>query len=399
MPDSQMSGFAKAIHRCNVGQLSSIPEYNKDKNNNQSFMFQEDSISLVHLCAITNSLECYIYLTEYKKYPYNPRSSKSLTPLHYAAQIGNVEIFEYILSRISQNKTEFKNFISEEFKKGIQKEQSLFYFLAMGSNLEIYKCLEMYGINLREKTNQRILNFMILKASDNQSHDCLRYLLTLLASTDGTSYSFSSDRPPLIIAASKNLDLEIIKTLSTICSVDEFDKNGKSALFYICEFTKNSEKAKYLLEKMNVIEPKTKSFPSAIHYLFKLCDPGVIEIAFQKFGNEIRLDTMYKDTYATAKLLVVPGKNEADIKRILKVLHEREYDFNKLYTLFDFIGFRKSPEVCRFLIDTCNANPFLKYNGRNENYKGKSFYNLVKDVASFKELCNSIEKRRDEFSN
>lgn len=379
-----MIDFPKYIESCDIDDLKSVPLHSKKSIDIHSF--QNDTISLTHYCAICNSLECYIYLTEIKKYPLNGSSANSLTPLHYAAQLGNSEIFQYILAKISQNEDYFRSFIADQLNKGT-KEDSLFYCLTVGCDVQNYMALESYDINLGSKEYSEILMFLIDRVAFFQSVDCLTYLIKFHPINDASMGS--DNRTPLIKAIIYFLNFDIIKILSTICPVDKFDDYKMSAFFYAC-LNDRKDVARYLLEKMNTIEHPTSYQSSALHYICTLGDPVVAEIAFSKFKGEIRLNVLNERHYYATRYLKVQKGNEENIKDIIRILVKNGYDVNSNHTLFDFLMFNKSVEICRFLIKECGADPNLPYQGTDQMFVNTTFKQEIATDIDFAKLRETL---------
>ena len=56
------------------------------------------NLSLLHLAAITDSLEVFIYITKYKKVNPLIQSYDNYNPLHYACLGNSIEVATYIIS-------------------------------------------------------------------------------------------------------------------------------------------------------------------------------------------------------------------------------------------------------------------------------------------------------------
>jgi ankyrin repeat protein len=141
-----------------------------------------DSLTLLHIAATFDALDCFVYLHSYHGLKLNSRSAKQALPLHYAVYVGSLEIVTYILTREPAQAQDLPDTI----------EVHLLSLAALSRRPEIIILLFENGANPKDPKNiaNNPLKYSIATGAD----DCSIILFDHRAVGDNIGYS------PLMLA-------------------------------------------------------------------------------------------------------------------------------------------------------------------------------------------------------
>lgn len=139
--------------------------YSKSDDDDELETLPTSGISLLHVAAFYNSLQCFQYLQNAKQIPLRQLSSRNLLPLHYALYAGSIDVSLYILKEDPE-----ESILHPEDSKYC----SLLYFAVLGSNLTVVEELFKNGLKLSDPWIHEEL--IITKVIGRYSDDILSFL-------------------------------------------------------------------------------------------------------------------------------------------------------------------------------------------------------------------------------
>ena len=158
-----VSNITDANYSTNIFRKSLVTT-NDNHNKTPDNMISEDGLTLLHLAAFYDALDCFIYLHETKKLPLNIESTHSFLPLHYACWVSSREVAFYILSHDP----------SEALFTIPNTRVQLIYCSIMGGDIYILQSLFNNGASLTNSSNDK--NFLIRKAIGLHRIDLLKLI-------------------------------------------------------------------------------------------------------------------------------------------------------------------------------------------------------------------------------
>lgn len=256
----------------------------------------KNPIPAIHYCAALNALSSLVYFHHQSNSNLHPMSIEGLLPLHYAFKYASLECIYYILQNTEREKIE--SILQDELNTimDIDIDKSLLFYAAQSGNLEIFEIFGKYDFDFYEfakskpKITQSVINLLVL----SRSIDSLVYFIKAITQQRNQSHI---DRNPLIIAIQSYQSLDTIKLLAEVCDVNFIDQapSIKRNVFQVACYCKNPDAAELLLEKINRIE--TKETEKAIVSLLCLGSPKVTQLALSRFSGSIDIRELYNSSY------------------------------------------------------------------------------------------------------
>ena len=278
--------------------------------NNSPITLPTTNLSLIHIAALCDSLEVFIYLCQLKKDKFHTRtpSGASYHPLHYACCSAAYEVAFYILS-IDPDE-------AKETPAGI--DWHFIYLAAESGDPDILNLILDNGANINSEANKR--NNSINQAIRKKSIECLRILLEKGSKEAHDNRNYS----PIMLAITNNQFMAVPILLDAGDDPEYFAPDGQSALFLAC-FQRSTETVRLLCEKMQIVDiDPTITGKALIHHACGSCDPEIVRIVLTKNIDVNRLD---KDGRLGPWYLIDLAKEE-DIIRILEMLVEKGFNIN-----------------------------------------------------------------------
>lgn len=253
-----------------------------------------DNLSLLHIAAYFDSLECFIYLHNYGIKIDFP-SANGLYPVHYACLKASIEVLYYILSidstqaTIIANQSKIHQVTLAVISKSIDtlnllfecnadiklphyKENSPIKYAIQTKQVDMLKDLLKQGI----KTDNRDFTPLMLAVQQLQ----VEAIPLLLQAGESPSYITPSGECALSQACFMN-NVEIVKELCQHLSVSDIDNRqfrDKAAVHWICQ-SHNPEIARIILEKgIDVNKFDKNGYPGPYYMLDIFPEENTIQI-------------------------------------------------------------------------------------------------------------------------
>lgn len=247
----------------------------KTKNNPQMIL-PDNFVTLLHIAAAKNSLECFCFLEENSKLSIYSKSAACYYPLHYSCLSGASEVTFYIFEKMSGN----TNIVIEPPHPS---NYSLIDLVVIDGNSAILNELFKYGAVLNK--DKQYATFLL--AINKFHYDCLTTLLHHVHAYNrkSDSYSFIS------WAAIANLNSKVFRLLYTgpqeLCSFPPPEKNRSRCLIELMI----GYDPKYFKDVLLEILPNAKNYCLEPPYTVRgvchwACIIGDLEIAKLLFQTQ-----------------------------------------------------------------------------------------------------------------
>ena len=364
-----MDSFLNAIQSSDIGTFKNLVNSVNDIQNGFSLAkcdLHEDiddetlptsDLSLLHVAAYYNSLECFQYLYKEKQLPLRLQSQKGYLPLHYACYNGSTEVALYIL-----------NEDPEAPANQDKKKLSFLYCAVLGHDKTIVEELLKKGDKLSSPLNDEYT--IILKAIGLHNTEILSILFPLrnkdyesIYHNDRSSYSMaavlSHDVHALeLVYCKEDLNHTLIirsKFISLISTITEVDQRHefKDILLKILDDAKDT-----------CIEPPEElQFQSGVcHWA---CNYGDVDVARKMLQTKDVKINRFNMEHRTGAFKLIERKNSQTIE-MLRLLIENGFDVNARYdekcpTLLEgfLVAISKNYEAIKFLVDSgADVNAF-----------------------------------------
>lgn len=287
---------------------------NNDRQDEKEDNFINDRITLLHVAAYFNSLECFVYLHEVKGISLRAPTTRSFYPLHYACFNGSREIVAYILSHDS-NQIELFN-----------KTNLILCFAVHGGDPVILEALFNNGMTLKKAQNPR--DDPILKGISIDNYRCCEVLVRY-------SEGYSNDFTPAMTAA-KMANPELLQYFVRSKSDIEFSPLvQKSVISLIFEISNGENFKKLILSWLYKfddleIEPPfdMKETNGVCHWVCKMADYEVAKLMVKTQNviiNRIGANNHLGPYYLANK---TGSTSDDEIIKILGVLFDKGFDPN-----------------------------------------------------------------------
>jgi ankyrin repeat protein len=329
-----------------------------------------DGLTLMHIAAMSDSLECFIYLMKNTHFDFTVLSADEFTPMHYACCFKSIEIISYIIE-LSKYKTEYADKLQRLYLEDAERkgEKSLMKLATSALSIDIIKLLFDSGYKLTPEVRVHCINIAV----NTKSVDVLNILL---------QNSSGKDSSPLITAISNN-NLEAIPILiESNCNLQYCTSNFTTALSAACKQSSVSV-VKMLCDKMTDVDinPVLK-VDAACHWI---CISGSPEIARIILAHDIDVNRLNADNKTCVSLMKTVIPEEDDIE-ILEMLLEKGFNINHtpISPLTNYVtGIKKKPKVVAWFIE----------NGFNLNAKVNNKYTFREYIIKYKDRFPGIAEK------
>ncbi|EAX97496.1 hypothetical protein TVAG_335560 [Trichomonas vaginalis G3] len=267
------------------------------------FEVYSNGLGLMHIAAIWNSLDEFIFLHKTHKLDINVKDRSNHIPLHYACSQGSTEVVAYILSQLSD----------EEFKKPEIDHNLCLKLAARTSSWRIIEILCQKGIDMKKNgqeaieiattltdiatlrvllshsgENSRVTSSPVLSAITFDKIDCLKMLF---------ANGFEADKPVMdMLPLYKALDqytvnqgiVQLILRYSSKYDIDT--QNRMSTVHYICKCMNPKIAADILVHDIDVNKLDEHGRPGPYYFQSKPDgDPAAILDMLLKKGFNVNI--------------------------------------------------------------------------------------------------------------
>lgn len=361
--NNNITGVQKYIARNDIKKdsLFSTSKYSTYLNDTDRIL-SDRNLNPLHIAAIYDSLEVFVYLQNKLEIDILVQSSDQYNPLHYACFYNSFEVASYIMSCKP-----------DEAKKVYDSLKYQYIYLAVtGQSLKILKELFNKGADLALRPNKE--NNPIDTAIKKKNIEILKLLLE----HSPHSYTKGVNGDTAIIQAIKNSHEDAVPLLiENNVNPAAVNSAGYTALFVNLYFYKSLEVTKILCNALDSadidISYKTKH---AVHYVCHCGDPQIAKIVLDKGIDVNRFDEQGE---VGPKELIDISKTKDAIK-ILEMLVEKGFqlDLRKDETHNTLLGHYLAsimpyPEIVDWLIGHgADVNlPFIGKDKKNMTIKDK----------------------------
>ncbi|OHT08776.1 hypothetical protein TRFO_22604 [Tritrichomonas foetus] len=345
------------------------------------------SLSLMHVAALCDSLECFCILHQKSRLSVSIENASSLHPIQYACFSDSLEIVTYIC-----------HVNPYEAIHQFPPEYSLFLCFSMrcGNSDKIIRFLQSKGTEYPKYAEYSPLKASIMKNNIPQ----LIALLFILKACDPKS--------SLIMTAIKQQEFDAVPILVEAGEDPSYvNEDGRSAIDLAC-FTNrrvngidsNYNILKIMLEKVNSIEPKMTNVNGPEHWICRAQSPEIAKLFFNQPHLTIDVMRINEKGITGPSLLLTPitYNSQCDVftnsLKILKLFLENGFNVNYMNrethtpTLLEayLSNIKPSPEMIEWLLNY-GANPYLEC----VNRKGTIFENGM-NVFCLKSIFEKYSK-------
>lgn len=324
------------------------------RKNTNNLTINEDGLTLLHVSAYYDSLNCFIYLYQEKGISLQILSAHSFLPLHYACWNGSTEVALYILTQDPSQ--------ASLHPDGIYDLQ-LLYCATRGGDTEILESLFEHGASLSDRWNnqEKIIRFAI----DRTNKDILKILYDHYTPNNNNNY-YNNDLMlkyyNLPMKAVINQDLDAFKILykgtNDIVSFKDNSQKYTSLIEVIC--THDNQKKEFKQELLTILQdnPSFDFEPPQDMKIAGLCHWGCI------YGDLDVMKAMTKlscfrpnrlDSHSRVGPAYLANKGGDSIYDILELLIQNGFNINiqqKPSLLESFTSaVHKNYNAIRFLIN------------------------------------------------
>ena len=280
-----------------------------------------NGVSLIHIAALTDSLECFMYIEQKTNQVLNFKtlSASSKNCIHYCCVGGSVEVLSYIFSQCKEGKE--KENLQTIFMEDYTKEYTFLCTATLANSNDVVKLLLENGYGLVHGGIDRI-NALVSKPISTSIKrkyvDCLKTLL---------KYKQTSTRElsPLQVAISAGMIDAVTLLLDSGCKLDYINSSGETALSIAC-ILGNVQIVKLLCDRMMDIDiPITEPYTSAVHWLCKSGNPEIMRIMLECHPDLNRIDQAGKPGIA---YLTIANRDDKTIIEMLDILEQHGYNMN-----------------------------------------------------------------------
>jgi ankyrin repeat protein len=278
-----------------------------NQNKPYKFVLPRENLTLLHICAIFDSLECFLLILHHMSGDDRLRvnSADSYTPLHYACLCGSLEIACFIIDQ-------------DPLQRRLNEKDLPFTRLALAAQAHSHYIIELIFDDFS-------LPFEGVDKAIEQAlrhHDRLSLRILL-------KYPFpcqSRENPPLITAVLNHSCDAVDLLLEEGCDPHQPDKHGRMALEIACEKGGPPLNViRSICQRMGSLEPQsTNPRTGPIHWLCKRRD---LEIADLILSYKIMLDRI-DNQGNQGPYYLIGGEDENIAVAILEKLLKAGYDVN-----------------------------------------------------------------------
>ena len=308
-------------------------------------------LSLLHIAALYDSLDCFIYLHKCANLDLRLMSANSYLPIHYACFNGSYEVLSYI---IANDPTQATLVVKELRYQPI-------YLATRSGSVDCLRLLLDNGADLSVDENKA--NQPVQTALQFHSAECLKLLLSRGTCSDeldgATQYS------PLMRAISLGYK-DAVRQLLQIGEDPGFISKGNNkmmALFLACgKGPEWAEEVELICSKLPGARDVDGDYPgmSAIHYACMSRSPRILEAVCQLGVEVTRLakDNKGRRTNTAVHYLVQNDELEDGVMiRMLEILVRYGFDLNSALAPFIKGPQKKRYDVIEWILKHPNVNP------------------------------------------
>lgn len=252
-----------------------------------------NNVSLLHIAAAANALECFLYLHLQCGYPIDIKASDLKLPFHYAVNYGAADVLAYILQYYDQKfgraKLEELLFM-DDYTRQItdpKPRDSVLYLAAEGGVTEVFDLLFHYGYNCEKylpkckpKIHLVLEQIIKLKRSD-MLQVCLKYIKPSKTGAETT---------PLMNAIIVQQPSAVPLLLESNCDPTFISSDHKTAMSLAC-FYSMKDVVRQLADRMDSVDlPPDIKAPAAVHWICQSKSLEIAKILCQKGIDVNRLD-------------------------------------------------------------------------------------------------------------
>lgn len=359
----------------------------------QTDLIDEDGLTLLHVAAYYDALDCFRYLQKSRQISLRKLSSHAFLPLHYACWAGSSEVALYILSEDPQQ---------YNFQVQGSHDIQLLYCSLMGGDLEIIETLFSLGLELEASYNNQ--EKILEKSIGLHNPDILLTVLNHYKPKKG-----SVDCAPVVKAVLSHNP----EALATIYKGKEDisqtipERPHDNLISLICENDRDKKFKNLLLTKIIKdakdmdLEPTNPNLPGICHWACTYMD---VEVAKQLFKLPCcKIDRLESGKTGPSKLV---NKKDKVIPDMLNCLIDCGFDINNTYDgktpslleSFAINSIQKNIPAIRVLIDRGGDidAPCLK---AKQNSKNLTIYEYVMEMRGctppLKELFNDAKRQKN----
>ena len=277
-------------------------------------------VSLIHIAALADALECFKYLEQNTRLNYKTLSSTSKNCIHYCCEGGSIHVLSYIFSQCKEGQEKYE--LKKIFHDDYSKEQTYLSTATLANSNDSIKLLFENGYGFDNKGIDRrsdLVNTPITISIKRDFIDCLKTLFNYYNNEPKGELSL------LQIAISSKMINIVNFLLDSGCKLDYINSEGETALSCAC-IIKNVQIVKLLCDRMTDIDiPITEPYGSAIHWMCRSGNPEIMRIMLAHKPDLNRLDFTGRPGIAC---LATAGRDEKTIIEMLDLLEQNGYNMN-----------------------------------------------------------------------
>lgn len=350
------------------------------------------SLTLMHVAAIYDAVDCFAYLHTVVNLALNIEAANNYTPLHYACYNGSFEVVSYILSR--------QPTLAQDLPKDIAHH--FIYLATVGGNPNCLRLILRNGASMEAREN--IIDRPITKAIEIQSQrggdvECLKLLLEY--SEKSSEVAGAMKYTPLMQAIARGHQDAVRMLLEagedpTVLTGGQ--KNRTSALFLACEKGQAwLEQVKMICEKMGGGNDFEESYKGAcaVHFACKSHSPEILELVC---GLGIDVNRVEQPDGAASRtgvyyLLQTQEPSDEKIMQCLSILSR--YGFSSwTMALYEALGaMKKRVGVMEWILMKDNCDPLAAVRGEVIAQKMKKMRWNKEIMELYQRLVKPVEER------
>lgn len=293
-------GYCDSIYAIDVNQNRNSNNNFYERHDERTDNLINDRISLLHIAAYYDSLECFCYLSEVKKINLRILSSRSFMPIHYACYNGSREVATYILEKDEEQADYFGNNV-------------LLCFSIQGCSPEILELLFRKGAILRKAKSK--MDDPIEKGICTDNYRCCEILMRY-------AEGYCNDFTPAMTAA-KMVNPMLVKYLVKSSEDLEFSDRVQQSVFTLIFEISNGQGFREMIvdwltkyEDLVIDPPDNIQMNGVCHWICKMADMDIAKlmlrtknISINRVGDGDHLGPFY-----------LANKNSITDKQIIDIL-------------------------------------------------------------------------------
>ena len=265
-------------------------KYDLKIEDSNSIPLKTNGLSLLHIAAFANSLECFLYLQSKCNFPLDIQSNDAKTPFHYAVYAGSCDVAEYILQYYETNyglKELERKLFMDDYINPENKKTSILFLAALSKTPQIFSLIFKYGYSCDKfsvKCKETIQDsFKFILSSKNIG--CLTALLANMAKT-----KLSADSTPIMHTIMVQQSEAVPLLLGANFDPSFVSAENRTAMSLAC-FYSLEDTVKQLADVMdNVDLPPNIKAQAAVHWICQSKKPSIAKILCAKGIDVNRLD-------------------------------------------------------------------------------------------------------------